>query len=626
LDARPPDAPGPDASNNDLAQPDAASKDLAQLEAAVKDAGTLPPVKGLCSTGSWCWKHPLPQGHHLNSVWGTGASNVWAVGEGGTLLHFNGKAWSVKKAIAPLDFNAIHGDSTKLCAAGAKGAHYCDTGSGWNPVSSNTPNDLNGVWVGGGTIIVVGDGGVTQHFTGLSMVNKPSNVTANLRAVWGSGPSDVFAVGDKGTLLHFNGTSWFAAPMSSTIKDDLHAIFGLAKGHVLVAGSSGAVHRYSTAKGVEWSSKAGTDTLVGVWATGTKDLHVVDKKGGLHHFKSPNWSKASAPDEELTAIWGGGAGDIHAVGKYGAMMRHHGGKWKKRSSRLTEHYLWSVTGHGPANVVAVGNTGVALHYDGSTWKKKSTGWGHSLRGVWAGGTSDLFAVGTGKISGKDNSTVLHHTTPPGAWSSAAFGVKPNYFLNAIWGASTGKVFAIGSSGNSFVYDPTGKKWTHEQLPTLDGISASFGAIWGSSSKDIYAVSSNTKEKFLHHSGSSWQMDKVDTKATPGCGWYGHVWGASAKHVLFLQRTTPCVARFNGKTWSLASGLGNFKKGLNAIHGDGPSRIYMVGGAGVIVKYDWTADSAKDEQSGTFRNLNAIWGSKTAGFYAVGSTGIILHKK
>ena len=625
-DAAKPDAAVHDAAKSDAAVHDAAKSDAAVQDAAKPDAGALPPVTGLCSASNWCWQHPLPQGHHLNGVWGSGASDVWAVGEQGTLLHFDGKAWSAKKPIASYDFNAIAGDSTKLCAAGAKGAHYCETGSGWLPVSSGTTNDLNGVWVGGGKIILVGDAGVTQHFTGLSMANIPSYVTVNLHAVWGSGPTDVFAVGDKGTLLHFNGTAWSMAPQSSSIKEDLHAIFGLAKGHVLVAGSSGGVHRYSLTKGVEWSSKAGADTLTGIWATGTQDIHVVSQKGALYQFSSSSWSHVSAGSEELTAIWGSGSGDIHAVGNYGVMMRHFGGKWIKRSSRLTEQYLWSVSGHGPASVVAAGNQGVTLLYDGSTWKMKSSGWNSALRDVWAGGTSDMFALGSAIVGSTSSSSIYQYISSSGAWSSASFGVKQGYFLTALWGPGSGKSIAVGTESNSFVYDPAGKKWTLEKLPLAASTTWDINDIWGSSASDIYAVTANDKAGYLHHDGSNWQTANVDTAKTPGCGWYGRVWGTGANNILFLHSSVSCAARYDGKDWHLVPGLKGLGVSLGAMGGTGPSEIYMAGEAGTIMKYDKVKDFTQAEDSGTSRYLNAIWGSPTAGTYVVGSDGTILHKK
>src|SRR5258708_39760010 len=48
----------------------------------------------ICSADNWCWRNPLPQGNSLFGVWGSGASDVWAVGAGGTSLHWTGSAWT----------------------------------------------------------------------------------------------------------------------------------------------------------------------------------------------------------------------------------------------------------------------------------------------------------------------------------------------------------------------------------------------------------------------------------------------------------------------------------------------------------------------------------------------------
>src|SRR5215813_1568126 len=48
----------------------------------------------ICSGDDWCWRNPLPQGNPLDGVRGSGASDVWAVGEAGTILHWDGSAWT----------------------------------------------------------------------------------------------------------------------------------------------------------------------------------------------------------------------------------------------------------------------------------------------------------------------------------------------------------------------------------------------------------------------------------------------------------------------------------------------------------------------------------------------------
>ena len=44
--------------------------------------------------GTWVWENPLPQGNNLEGVWASDASNVWAVGDAGTILKWNGSVWN----------------------------------------------------------------------------------------------------------------------------------------------------------------------------------------------------------------------------------------------------------------------------------------------------------------------------------------------------------------------------------------------------------------------------------------------------------------------------------------------------------------------------------------------------
>jgi hypothetical protein len=48
-----------------------------------------------CSADGWCWSNPLPQGNTLNAAWKGGASDLWAVGENGSIVHFDRATWTL---------------------------------------------------------------------------------------------------------------------------------------------------------------------------------------------------------------------------------------------------------------------------------------------------------------------------------------------------------------------------------------------------------------------------------------------------------------------------------------------------------------------------------------------------
>jgi hypothetical protein len=52
------------------------------------------PIAPVCPLTGVCWESPLPLGAILNTVWGSSENDIWVGGERGTLLHWDGLAWT----------------------------------------------------------------------------------------------------------------------------------------------------------------------------------------------------------------------------------------------------------------------------------------------------------------------------------------------------------------------------------------------------------------------------------------------------------------------------------------------------------------------------------------------------
>src|SRR5258705_12876346 len=101
----------------------------------------------------------------LFGIWGTSTSDVWAVGNNGTILHYNGTSWS--------------------------------------SVSSGTSEFLFGIWgTSTSDVWAVGDNGTILHYNGASWSSIGSATTDHLAGVWGAGASSVWAVGGYRTINH----------------------------------------------------------------------------------------------------------------------------------------------------------------------------------------------------------------------------------------------------------------------------------------------------------------------------------------------------------------------------------------------------------------------------------------
>ena len=106
-------------------------------------------------------------------------------------------------------FNSVWGWSpTGVFALGDNGAFLIYNGSWSSAMSGVFSSNLNAIWgSNGGNIFMIGDSGLIGHWaggaTGGLMV---SGTTENLKNIWGSSGTNVFVVGEGGTILHYGGS------------------------------------------------------------------------------------------------------------------------------------------------------------------------------------------------------------------------------------------------------------------------------------------------------------------------------------------------------------------------------------------------------------------------------------
>lgn len=126
----------------------------------------------------------------LHGVWAESATRQWFVGEGG-------KAY-VTDTAPPVD------------AGDDMASHKIRLVE----MNSSSLRTLKAIWgFGPNDVWAVGVQGVIRHWTGGDpkvdgWTIVPSPVTHDLLAIWGSRPDDIWAVGDLGAVIHWDGTSW----------------------------------------------------------------------------------------------------------------------------------------------------------------------------------------------------------------------------------------------------------------------------------------------------------------------------------------------------------------------------------------------------------------------------------
>jgi hypothetical protein len=156
----------------------------------------------------------------LNDVWGSSASDVWAVGRdevpepsNGVILHYDGATWTPVFQHENLVPNAVWGSSpTNVFVAGFQ---VRETPSGEFTVTGT-------IW----------------HYDGTAWTPMTLPSTAILNEIWGTSPTDVFAVGEDGVVLHFDGSAW---TVTTPTKNALLGVWGTSPGDVFATGVGGTI-------------------------------------------------------------------------------------------------------------------------------------------------------------------------------------------------------------------------------------------------------------------------------------------------------------------------------------------------------------------------------------------------
>ncbi|MCK4389834.1 MAG: chitobiase/beta-hexosaminidase C-terminal domain-containing protein [Desulfobacterales bacterium] len=582
------------------------------------DAGLPPPPPpyNASEDAAWEWQNPLPQGNTLNGIWGSSGNKVFAVGDSGTILHYDGSHWSRMSSGTYAGLNAVWGSSrSDVFAVGGYGTILHYDGSEWSEMSNpltGSETILLGVWGSSGSDVFAVGGyvygafsGTILHYDGSEWSEMSTSTTDWLKAVWGSSGSDVFAVGELGTILHYDGSQW--SEMSNT--KGLNAVWGRSGNDVFAVGcgAPGTILHYDGSQWNEMTSDTGSGcSLLAVWGNSGSDVFLVgcDGSGGMIlHYDGSQWSEMSSGTTQwLSAVWGSSGNDVFAVGGSGTILHYDGSQWSEMSSGTTND-LSAVWGSSGNDVFAGEYGGRILHYDGSQWSEISSGTTDQLMGIWGSSGSDVFAVG---YSG----WILHYDGSQ--WSKMTSGTY--CCLLGVWGSSGNDVFAVADSGTILHYD--GSQWSEMTSDTYCCLLA----VWGSSGSDVFAVGCGASGgTILHYDGSQWsEMSSGTTE------WLNAVWGSSGSDV-FAVGDSGTILHYDGNRWSEMSS-GTTEK-LNGVWGSSGNDVFVVGPYGTILHYDgnqWSEMTNPLSGGWGWERLNAVWGTSGNDLFVVGDSGAILH--
>lgn len=361
-------------------EPEAGSSDPApsaivpDASTAGADAAAVPDAAaGRCSASRLCVEEvPIDEFVHLTSVWGSGATDVWAVGAHGTILHYDGVAWRKAEVVAP------------------DGGLLYTLRSVW----LERPDD---VWIVDGTT-QVGGGGLLRHGVGWK---GPSATTWTFFT-----PSD--PSGFEPLIVRGKSDTVWIAHAGHRLLEAFDGWSGGAPGpsRTLAPARMSAVTALAVSRADE------------VWAAGSCfDEAFVSRFGCVFRGslstagpvpEPPAWrfeEHDSRTNKALRGAWGDESG-AWLVGDAGTLRRMTrsavpGKKLEIVKSPVVAD-LRGVFGFGPDDVWAVGEASTVLHWDGAVWTKLATPFDDAsdrpmLHAVWGSSPSDVWIVGDGTV-------------------------------------------------------------------------------------------------------------------------------------------------------------------------------------------------------------------------------------
>jgi hypothetical protein len=322
------------------------------------DAGPVPEAGVDADTTLGTWSRATSgTDRDLYRVRGSGPDDVWAVGTGGIILHWNGAAWSGVPSGTTEDlFDLWVSGPRDVWAFGATDTILHWDGAAWSAVPSGTGRDLNGVWGSGpDDIWAVGadcssvvSGGQTKnscapdnilHWDGALWSVVASGTSQALYGAWGSGPDDVWAVGEDcwsidtadmietacspDNLMHWNGTAW--SVLTTSWGGPAVDLWGSGPSDIwaLVLGYWTIQPTLQHWDGSAWSARILGSNMNGIWGSGADDVWAVGA-GDIQHWDGTDWSAStSGASLDLLGVWGSGPGDVWAVGYAGTIV-HRG--------------------------------------------------------------------------------------------------------------------------------------------------------------------------------------------------------------------------------------------------------------------------------------------------------------
>jgi hypothetical protein len=468
----------------------------------------------------------------VTSISGTGDTNVWVTGSGGT-AHWDGATWQ------------------PFTTPGACGLGY----SGFGAVGAAGPGD---VWLGfEGTIIHVTPtacrkyilGGPTTilvssivpladddvwllgyntvwHFDGQAWTSH----ALVLEAMWVAGHDDVWGVDASNIIHHFDGSTWTTTTLAE--QRALHTIWGTGPNDIYAGGRSDAASQYDTAviehyDGTTWSELTldlPIDPFDSVTSVAGAEQHLFV---GLHNTSAVRvregngWTQLAAPElRAQTRIYASPTGHMFVVPlSFPEVLRYEGTDQRDVSMGVPS----SIAPVSASEIYAITSPSTAdrhlYSFDGTFWREDTSV--RFVRSVTTALSGDVLLLASDGL----------HTRTGSTWSAATPGITDG---DLMWAASPTDVWVRDLAFHLHHWDGTTDT-------VCSSCTFTVGQVWGASATDLYAI--DYPDTFKHWDGTTWSDAQAAATVHPHAliGW--------ASNDIVALDDSGATWHFDGTTWA-----------------------------------------------------------------------------
>ena len=277
----------------------------------------------------------------LQDIWGRDQNSVFAVGNYGTILHFNGLNFTSMQSNTNTSLAAIYAgsnDDWAVATGGAGNMFYYD-GSTWQSGSNSSAEWFSDIWGDGNNSYAVGtNGAVIQSMNrGANWSEMTNYASGDLNAITGmAGNGPLFAAGDDGLIIQYDTGEWNAMPSGAISGMDLQGIWAFSDSEAFTVGKTPTLLGSNETQilvydGQSWQESyysyntGGAHSLYDVWGISTENV-ITPGSPMLQKLCGTDWKNYSPNSlPPLKKIWGtaGVNGEYHlfAISQYNSIFQ-----------------------------------------------------------------------------------------------------------------------------------------------------------------------------------------------------------------------------------------------------------------------------------------------------------------